>query len=111
MASKLVVPPVGTGTPEELAKLHQFLQDLVKLLDGGLAISGNCSVQVKDVVFRGAGVETPIDHGLGRVPVGWLIAGTVVTAVSLHETARERTDTRIFLQSSVAGAKVKLLFF
>lgn len=111
MAFNMPPPKIDKGTPEEFARLNSWLSELHKFLNGGISITKNASQMTIEVTFRGAGVETPVEHGLNRVPEGFQIVGNKTAGAVITETATERTKNRIYLQSDTSGAKVKVLVF
>jgi hypothetical protein len=111
MASSGLIPPqIKTGTPEEFAALTRFLSDVANTLNGGIRVGENTAQKSVAVVFQGAGDELPIEHNLGRVPEGFTVSKNPDGAV-ISNTVRRASETRIYLKSSVANAKVTLLFF
>ena len=104
-------PKIEKGTPEEFAALSRWMDQMHQRIQGGLSLTEDVNQRRVQVVFRGAGVETPVEHGLNRVPKGFMVAENKTAGAVISETARERTSNRIYLQSSVGGAKVTLLFY
>ena len=104
-------PKIERGRPDEFAALNRFLEELVGFLNGGQSITQNMSTRTAEVTFRGAAQEEPVEHGLGRVPEGFVQIGSKTASVVVTETEKARTEQRIYLQSDVPFAKVKLMFF
>jgi hypothetical protein len=64
----------------------------VPLLDGRL-ISG---------IQLSAGVQTPVAHGLGRLPLGYLVVGRDAALVPFEPATRD--ELYLYLESAVGGS-------
>lgn len=111
MGSNLVPPKITTGTPDEFAALNAFHEKLLQHINGGMSFATNFNQNTQDVTFRGQNVETPITHNLGRVPSGFLVVSSQTPGAVISKTRTEASANRIYLQSSVANANVRLLIF
>lgn len=111
MAFNVSPPKLDRGTPDEFAALNSFLASLVNHLNGGVSLTKNAATKVIEVEFRGVAQDQPIDHGLGRIPEGFMVVGSTTPGAVITESTKEKTASRMYLQSDTAFAKVKLMFF
>ncbi len=63
-----------------------------------------------DVTTDAAGIEFSIEHGLGTIPIGYLVVGQD-QPVSLYNATTSWDTNRIYLRSSVSGARLRVLIF
>ncbi len=89
--------------------VSRFVKEVISTLNNGITIDDNISCKVVSVVFTAASVESRIEHGLGRVPVGYIQIGQSAV-LTVFNGATTTTNQNIYLQSSAAGT-VKLLIW
>lgn len=63
-----------------------------------------------DVTTDAAGIEFSIEHGLGTIPIGYLVIGQD-QPVSLYTATTSWDTNRIYLRSNVSGARLRVLIF
>ncbi len=96
--------------PEELAKfLDLFCQDVVSVVNGKLDFSTNFNSKLISITFGAANVNTSANHGLGRVPSGYIVT-SATAATSVYNGSMPNTSSSINLMAS-AAATVGLLVF
>lgn len=67
--------------------------------------------QYQDVTTPGtANTEFTVNHGLGRVPVGYLVVGRDKAAI-IYNSTTAWTETAIYLKCNVATVAIRLLIF
>lgn len=108
----------GSVPPLEVSRLADTLQQVLSILSGGLSfgtgrssyIGGNIKSQFVDYVFTAAGTSYAIPHGLGAVPIGFLIVlfDRACRVYDGNFGAAWGAQT-VTLTCDTAGAKVKLL--
>lgn len=95
---------------DDFGKLNTFMDELASLLQGNLLMAQHLAMPTVQVAFTTAGAEVAVEHGLGRVPAGYIkVKDNVGTVV--YDSDRAASGTRIYLKSTVANAKVSLVFF
>ncbi len=63
-----------------------------------------------DVFSSGADVEFPIEHGLGVIPLGYLVIGQD-KAASIYKSTTAWNEAYIYLKSSVNAVALRVLVF
>lgn len=100
---------VNLQNPEERFRFIQlFLQNTADTVNGNLELSNNFLVPFKSVLFASANTDVTVNHGLGRVPRGYLIIGVNAASI-IYDGAGEPTSTTIKLKAS-AACTAKILF-
>ena len=110
----------GTMTEQTALTVSTKVQELIRTLNGQLSLgsglsgyrAGNLSAQYVDLVTPGAAnTEFSVPVGLGRRPVGYVIARKD-RAVDLYDSSiGSWTDELIYFKASVASATVRLLIW
>ncbi len=96
--------------PEELAKfLDIFCQDVVNVVNGNLDFSTNFNAKLISITFGAANTNTPVNHGLSRVPAGYIVT-SATAATSVYNSTVPNTTSVLNLMAS-AAATVGLLVF
>lgn len=108
----------GSVPPLEVSRLADTLQQVLSILAGGLSfgtgqssyIGGNVKAQFVDYVFTAAATSYSIPHGLGAVPIGFLVvlSDRACNVYDANFGAAWGTNI-VTLTCDTAGAKVKLL--
>jgi len=74
-----------------------------------LQFDQNLKTSTVDVSFTAANTQVPINHGLGRVPTGYIQAKSNVAA-RVYDGGSANTDSVLYLKSD-AIANVKVIVF
>jgi len=85
----------------------RILRDVQLILNSGILLNDNISGKVVSVNFTVANSDVRIDHGLDRIPIGYVQIGQSV-ATTVYDGTTSTTKNNIFLRSSAIGT-VKLL--
>lgn len=85
------------------------LDAIVDEVNGNLTVKDNLSMKLVSVTFTVSNSEILISHGLGRAPLGFLVA-SLTNAATIYDGVSENGATNYYLRASATcGAKV--LFF
>ena len=107
---------------EQFDKLRTFDKDLLTALstwalvlksslDGGISINDNVDAsRVTIVTHVTPGTETGYSHGLGKVPLGYIVTGQEA-AGSVYDGATANTNQTLYLKSDVSSKTFKILVF
>lgn len=107
---------------EQFDKLRTFDKDLLtalsnwamvlkSILDGGISIDDNMDVSRETIVTHATpGVEFAVTHGLGKIPVGYIVYGQEA-AGSLYDGTTTNTNATLYLKSDVSSKTFKILVF
>ena len=101
----------NVSTLEDLRRFVQiWLDNATDVVNGKLEFGGVNIIQVTvDYSFAAANTSYAVSHNLGRVPTGYIQAGSNV-AVSIYDGTGTNTDKIINLKAS-AIASVKLFIY
>ncbi len=89
--------------PKEIQRYTAVsLQSVINAINGGLNFGENIQGTFRGATFTGAGNEQGIVHGLGRVPVGYLVVGRS-TGVTIYNGENANTSSVLYLRSTGAG--------
>jgi len=92
-----------------ISKNFQRLMDqLVELFNGGLNFTDNFECTIASVTI--ALTDTEIPHTLKRVPVGYIVMGRDQAGI-VYDGAIAWTTENIYVRSSVASLKIKIMVF
>lgn len=102
-----------------LSYIRSLLLAIVDRINGLLSFgtgasgswAGNLDAQFLDVTARSANAEFPIPHGLGRVPVGYIIVRTNAASILYDNGGGNWTDSTLYLLSTDAGSVFRILIF
>ncbi len=96
--------------PEELAKfIDIFCQNVENVVNGRLDFQTNLDCKLISITFSAANVSASVSHGLGRVPVGYIVT-SASAATSVYKSTATNTTLVLNLMAS-APATVGLLVF
>lgn len=97
-------------TIDDLIKyLSPVLSEISDTINGKLDFDSNIRTSFVTCVFTAANVETAITHTVGRVPMGYILAGS--SAVTrLYDGTTANTDSIIYLKSDAAVTARILIF-
>lgn len=83
--------------------------EIVELLNGGMLPQDNFNTQLISCTFMALNTETSFNHGLNRVPSGYMVFGST-KAMNLFDGTTDNNNTKIYLQSSATGVCRVLVF-
>ncbi len=110
MSRITVTTDMSQCKPDELSKfLDHFCQNVEQVLNGRLDFQTNFNCKQISITFGVANQSVSIDHGLGRVPVGYIVT-RASAATSVYDSTVANTTSAISLMAS-APATVGLLVF
>ncbi len=96
--------------PEELAKfIDLFCQDVAETINGKLDFTTNFNCKLLSITFGAAATDTGVVHGLGRVPIGYIVT-SASAATSVYSGSVSSSSTSLVLRAS-AAATVGLIVF
>ena len=110
----------GRLTEQAIKMLVGRVQDIVRLLNGGLTLglgttahrAGNFNMQWLDVLMPGvADTEIVIPHGLGRRPIGYLVVQRDRSCCVYSDAVGSWGNDMFYLKCDTADATVRLLVF
>jgi hypothetical protein len=94
---------------EKSRYIQLCLEDIIFQMNGSLKFGENIKTNQTSVSFTAPDVDTPVNHGLGFVPSGYIMVGAN-TAIVVFDGFTPSTNSVIFLRSSAVGI-VRLLFY
>ena len=115
----LVLPSMTGEKPESLRQLDKDLWTalggwsliLKGMLDRGLDFDDNMDVRrISAVSHVTPGTEFSVAHGLGKVPVGYVVYGQT-GAGSIYDGATTNTKTTLYLKSDVSAITFRVVVF
>lgn len=114
----LVIPQptggaAGIGGPEQTFRtaLEAFGGNLLAILDGGVSFDDNMDVSRVSVQSHATpGTEFSVAHELGKVPLGYIVAGQTA-AGSVYDGTSANTKTTLYLKSDAASTTFRLIVF
>ena len=87
----------------------QNFDAIIRAINGNLSIQDNMNGSILGVTFASANANTIINHGLNRIPLGYL-ALSASAAMDLYDGTTASTTSQITLRSSATGF-VKIFIF
>jgi len=94
-----------------LTALSNWAMVLKSILDGGISIEDNMDMSSVTIVTHATpGTETGFSHGLGKVPLGYIVTGQEASG-SVYDGGTANTNTTLYLKSDVSSKTFKLLVF
>ncbi len=87
----------------------QTLEAIISEVNGRLNFGDNIQGAFNTFVFPGPGVEVGADHGIGKVPAGYLVV-SATGPMSVYDGSTANSDVKIFLRSSAAGTAKVFVF-
>lgn len=88
--------------------LTRLIQDVAGILNRGIRVGDQFPGNVQSITFTGAGVEVQVNHGLGRIPDGYLVLSRSAS-VTIYDGATTNTDAVGYLRAS--GAATATILF
>lgn len=96
--------------PEELGRFSEiFAEDVVRVVNGQLDFATNFTAKTISVTFSTPSVDVSVSHGLGRVPIGYIIVSLSAPLVVYTGIGAWSTGT-ITLRASAAGIATLLVY-
>lgn len=94
-----------------LTSLSNWAMVLKSILDGGISINDNFDAsQVSVVSHATPGTEFSVAHGLGKIPLGYIITGQN-GAGGVYDGSTANSRTTLYLKSDVASKTFRILVF
>lgn len=84
-------------------------KQVIDCLNGNVDVVDNLRIRLVNATFSAANTDTQINHGLGRSPNGYILAGASGNFTIFNGSQGSSADL-IYLQASAAGS-AKILFF
>lgn len=84
-------------------------KQVIDTINGNVDVVDNLRVKLVNATFAAANTDTQINHGLGRAPSGYILAGISGNFTVFNGTQGSTADLT-YLQASAAGS-AKILFF
>lgn len=98
------------GTTDDFNRFVSLaLKQIKDAVNGGLTFSDNFDAKTVSVAFSSPNVTIAVQHGLGRVPNGYIVVG-LSSGMIVFDGSTANTSSTIYLQSTVIGT-AKLLIF
>jgi hypothetical protein len=94
---------------EAIRWISHGLKSFFEILNSGITFNDNFDSSTQTVVFSDTNTEKIIDHGLGRVPVGYFKIGSSV-ALTIYDSGTTWTKKKIFLKSDTIGTAKVIIF-
>lgn len=96
--------------PEEQPRyITRFLTQVAEAMNNNLSFVDNFNASTVAVPFSTANTDTAVLHGLGRVPVGYIVIGQNA-AMSVYDGASANTTSLLYLRSSAVGTARLLVY-
>ena len=120
--SKYQAPNLPAIFTNNQGELRQFDKDLVSVLSGhsdnllgildrGISIDDNMDMNRFSIVSHVTPhSEFSAAHGLGKIPVGYIVYGQTATGC-IYDGSTTNTKTTIYLRSDTSAATFKLIVF
>lgn len=94
-----------------LTSLSNWAMVLKSILDGGISIDDNVDAsRVTIVTHATPGTEFSVSHGLGKVPLGYIVTGKEAAGI-VYDGTTANTNTTLYLRSDVSSKTFKILVF
>jgi hypothetical protein len=98
----------GVELPQLKKFLAIFADQVVEVLTNKLDFETNFNCKLLSVTFSAANVNVAVNHGLGRVPTGYIVYQRSANLVVFDGSAN--TSTFLNLQASTAGTVSVIVF-
>lgn len=95
--------------PEFIKNLSQTINALAQIINGRINFSENCQVRIASVTFNSANVQQAINHGLNKVPSGFIMIGSKA-AVRVYNGTTPNSAQVMYLQADVATTANLMIF-
>ncbi len=100
-----------TFDKELITSLSNWSMILKSILDGGISIDDNVDASRISVVSHATpGVEVPVSHGLGKIPLGYIVTGQAGVG-SVYDGSTPNTKDTLYFKSDVSSTTFRLLIF
>lgn len=110
---KVVAKPNVSNTKnwEELQRYSSIvIQDIVNQVNGNLTFSDNMNVTIVEHDFTAVNVPFAVEHGLGRVPKGYIVIGITANTAVYQLGLNDMTDQVIYLLVN-GTCQARFMFF
>lgn len=115
----LRVDDEGKLTEKDVEYINLYFRDLAQLLNGKLGLGtgvnfgrvGNLDAQWLYVPAQSTTNEFELFHGLGRIPVGYLVVFQTLAGNLLVSRFEAWTKTKALFKSSATGVEFRILIF
>lgn len=108
-----IKPPLTTSnikTIEDLVKYSSItFSSIIDAINGNLALSDNIRLEIQNVTFTQANVDTVVRHGLGYSPNGYIVVGNS-SNVTIYDGLRPSTNDALYLRAT-GSTNAKILLF
>jgi len=95
---------------EDLKKhLNLFGEQVLQVLTNGLDFASNFNGKMLSMTFDAANTDASVQHGLGRVPVGYLVYQRSASMV-VYDGSVANTASTLTLRASSAGTTSLIVF-
>lgn len=96
--------------PEDVARYTDlFCQDVTEVVNGKLSFADNFDGKSQSVTFSLTATDMAIQHGLGRVPTGYIIT-SATAAMKVYSGNLVATSDAIYLRSDAVGTVTLLIY-
>lgn len=95
--------------PKNWADVSNIVKKIINLINGEIKFQDNIKCNIVDVDFQVADADTPIDHNLGFIPVGYLVIQPTVS-MNIYNGSQSWSNGSIYLRSTVVGAARIIVF-
>lgn len=91
--------------------LSEFFRKIITILNRGITFNENVDCRLNSFSSSGTpDAENTIAHGLGKVPIGYIVYGLNKAAI-VYTGATAWTNENIYLKVNVASVAVKIIVF
>ena len=112
IGASIIFPKPRDRADEDLFNvLSEFTDDVIKILNKGILFSDNVDCELVDYTSNGTpDTEDTVVHGLGRVPVGFLVYSLDKAGI-IYDGGTANTAVNLYLKCSVATVASKIIVF
>ena len=86
------------------------LEDIAGILNGNVEFDINTRTNIATVSFIATGVDTRVDHKLGKIPSGYIVVG-ISDPANLYTGATPWTVSEIYLRSNAIVSQARIMVF
>ena len=97
------------GSKEFVNLSSQALNQIVSVLNGEVSLVDNVKARLVSEVFSSADIEQAVPHGLGNIPLGYILVGSLA-ATQVYNGQTRNTTQALYVRSSVATTVTLLVF-
>jgi hypothetical protein len=110
MSKVTISSDIDRVSPEDLPRYTAIALDaIIGTINGNLDFQTNFNAKTSSVIFSAANTDTAVIHGLGRVPIGYIVYGTTA-AMSIYDGATPSTSQLLYLRASATGTARILIY-